>query len=183
LNKINSFLLQDVCWRDKAQWRLNSIPPQVKNWLLETGSLTLRMKRSFAAPFSVTVKSQGLATPFKHDSMVLQQGYKNYAFIREVTLNIAGQPFVVARTTIPKKSLVKLQKLTQLDNKPLGEVIFAKPGLRRLNLSIACIDKSKLSDSMVLLLGEEQVIWARRNTYEINNTVFLVSEFFLPQIF
>jgi len=33
------------------------------------------------------------------------------------------------------------------------------------------------------MIGDAAYIWARRNTYKINQNEFLVSEFFLPALF
>ena len=117
------------------------------------------------------------------DANQLEIGKNQTAFVREVLLNVSGQTLVFARTTVPTRSMNALDALTKLGNKPLGEVIFSYPDLERLYLHVARIPRGSLSDYLTPLLGEENFLWARRNTYKIEGQVFLVSEFFLPLLF
>ena len=126
---------------------------------------------------------QGLAKPLLADAQCLNQRPYRYALIREVMLNINDQPFVFARTTLPKKVAHSLQELTHLGSKPLGEVIFSYPALKRVRLDLAKIDSTQLNLKTQKLLDGRPHIWARRNTYKINKDVFLVNEFFLPALF
>jgi len=183
LKSINNFFLKEPAWRDLSQWPLRSMPSDVVDWLLEQGSLTARIKNTFSEPFSVSVKAQGWAKPFLSDAQCLNQRPQVYGLVREVLLNIAGKPVVFARTTLPRNVAHDLQDLTHLGTKPLGEVIFSYPDLQRVGLDLAKIDTRQLNPSMQEHLAGHSVIWARRNTYQINKRVFLVSEFFLPALY
>jgi len=183
LNTINHFFIKTPVWKEAGRWSLNTIPRDVVDWLLEPASLTARIKRTFSSPFSVDVKEQGLAKPFLADAQCLQQQPNRYALIREVLLNVAGSPVVFARTTLPTNVADSLQELTHLGSKPLGEIIFAYPSLRRVRLDFAKVHVSQLSPLMQAQLVGESVIWARRNSYQLNQQNFVVSEFFLPAIF
>lgn len=183
MNNINNFFVKEPAWRELSQWPLHTMPQQVVNWLLEPNSLTNRMKNTFHNPFSVCLMGQGLAKPLLADAQCLNQRPYRYALIREVMLNINDQPFVFARTTLPKKVAHSLQELTHLGSKPLGEVIFSYPALKRVRLDLAKIDSTQLNLKTQKLLDGQPHIWARRNTYKINKDVFLVNEFFLPALF
>ena len=159
------------------------MPTQVVDWLLEPNSLTNRMKTTFHQPFSVSLKGQGLAKPFLADAQCLNQAAHRYAITREVELNLGGKPYVFARTTLPRNVAHELQELTHLGSKPLGEVIFSYPDLKRIRLDLAKIDAAQLNITTRKLLAGQPYIWARRNTYQINKCAFLVSEFFLPALF
>ncbi|PHS72393.1 MAG: 4-hydroxybenzoate synthetase [Cycloclasticus sp.] len=159
------------------------MPHQVVDWLLEPNSLTSRIKFTFAEPFSVRVHEQGLGKPFLSDARCLQQPLQHYSLIREVKLNVGDVTVVFARTTLPRKVAHQLQELTHLGNKPLGEVIFSYPDLRRSGLDLAKIDASQLNDSLCQELDGESHLWARRNRYQINKNHFVVSEFFLPALY
>lgn len=183
MNNINTFLKVEPTWVLESQWNSPVIPAATQDWLREKGSLTLRMKDSFAGDFSVTVEAEGWSPTFSQDALALELGQDSGAFVREVVLKIAEIPYVFARTTIPKDSLKSLQQLTKLGNKPLGEVIFSYPELKRTRLDISSISVHQLLPSMASLLDKQASIWARRNTYDIHGNSFIVSEFFLPIMF
>ena len=183
MNNINNFFIKEPIWRDVSRWSLRTMPQQIVDWLMEPSSLTLRIKNTFSAPFSVEVKGQGLAKPFLADAQCLGQPPYQHALIREVLLKVDDVSFVFARTTLPRKTAHSLQELTHLGNKPLGEVIFGYPNLKRVGLDFAKVDMRTLNNEIQPLLNGEPHLWARRNTYQINKRVFLVSEFFLPALF
>jgi chorismate--pyruvate lyase len=159
------------------------MPSHVKNWLSESGSLTQRIKQTFSGVFSVQPQQQGSSTAFITDAERLGIAQQEEAFVREVILMVSGRAMVFARTTVKASSLKTLEKLTKLGDKPLGEVIFSYPSLKRPQLHVASVHVSQLSKNMAEALGTTDFLWARRNTYEIEGQQFLVSEFFLPAMF
>lgn len=183
LNKINNFFVKEPVWREANRWLLSSIPPVITAWMLESNSLTYRIKNSFQLPFNVQLQGQGLAKPFLNDAKLLNQQHQCYAFVREVVLRVGHQPIVFARTTLPRQVVKDLQELTHLGRRSLGEVIFSYPNLSRVRLDFAKIQRTQLNNSTKKLIGDVSYIWARRNTYKINQCEFLVSEFFTPALF
>jgi len=159
------------------------VPAVVDDWLQESGSLTLRMKNSLNGDFDVSVEGEGFSSAFSEDADKLQQNPQDKMFIREVILSMSDKPHVFARTTIPEGSLQSLQQLATLGKKPLGEVIFSYPELIRTSLDIAKIAAQHLVPRVVIMLGKENAIWARRSVYDIKGHRFIVSEFFLPVMF
>lgn len=183
MSHINNFFLKEPVWRDANRCLLGGVPPGLASWLLEPNSLTQRLKNSFSAPFSVRLAGQGLAKPFLADARQLKQRQQCHALIREVRLEVGDKPFVFARSTLSQKTAHALNELTHLGNKPLGEVIFAYPDLQRLSLDIAKINVNQLKKEVRESIGEQNFIWGRRNTYQINQHIFIVSEFFLPAMY
>ncbi|MEH6504511.1 MAG: chorismate lyase [Cycloclasticus sp.] len=183
LKTINHFFLTEPVWRAVEQWRSGEVPECELNWLLEPNSLTQRIKNTFQAPFSVSVEGEQWANPFLADAECLKQPADCSALIREVLLKVGGQAYVFARTTLPKEVADELQELTRLGNKPLGEVIFSYPDLRRIRLDLATINVAQLSKAMQAKLVGQTAIWGRRNSYQINQQTFIVSEFFLPALY
>ena len=169
-------------WLSVEQYGKSSIPTVIKDWLLEQGSLTLRMKKTFISSFNVSVEGEGWSFPFEQDAHILQLEAEQ-AFIREVILYIGQESHVFARTTIPKRSLNALQQLATLGEKPLGEVIFGYSELKRTSIDVVKITRNELSPKGLCLLGTGEELWARRNTYDIKGYQFIVSEFFLPVMF
>ncbi|ORU89434.1 MAG: hypothetical protein A6F71_00260 [Cycloclasticus sp. symbiont of Poecilosclerida sp. M] len=183
MKKINKFLSKEPAWRPVEEWSPDELPPSVKDWLSESGSLTRRIKNNFAGEFGVQLQEQGHGQALPDDAKQLMIGPQGEAFIREVVLTVAGNPVVFARTTVPNASLQTLDKLTKLGNIPLGEVIFSYPDLQRPHLQVAKILIQDLSEHTAKMLGGDEHVWARRNTYKIEGCLFLVSEFFLPIMF
>lgn len=183
MSHINNFFLKEPVWRVANRCLLGGVPPGLASWLLEPNSLTQRLKNSFSAPFSVRLAGQGLAKPFLADARQLKQRQQCHALIREVRLEVGDKPFVFARSTLSQKTAHALNELTHLGNKPLGEVIFAYPDLQRLSLDIAKINVNQLKKEVRESIGEQNFIWGRRNTYQINQHIFIVSEFFLPAMY
>ena len=183
LKPINNFFVKEPAWRELSQWPLRSMPSQVVNWIQEPNSLTKRIKNTFSEPFAVEVQGQGFAASHLLDAQRLKQPLHQYALVREVLLTLSNQPVVFARTTLPRKVAHRLQNLTHLGNRPLGEVIFSYPELKRVRLDLAKISVTELNQQAQKMLEGQAYIWARRNTYQMNKDAFLVSEFFLPALF
>jgi chorismate--pyruvate lyase len=183
LNKINNFFIKQPVWRDVKRCSVRSIAPHILNWLLEPGSLTLRIKHTFSDTFNVQVEAQGLSRPFLEDAKTLRRRPYEYALVREVVLRVGEQSVVFARTTLPRKVADDLQELTHLGAKSLGNIIFSYRDLTRVGLDIAKIRVDHLTPMMQTLCAGQRYLWARRNIYQINNRSFIVSEFFLPAIY
>ena len=183
LNKINHFFVKEPCWRQADRWFSGAIPRDLANWLLEPSSLTQRLKSTFEAPFSVSLIEQAWSRPLLNDARCLNHAADQYALTREVFLNIGDATAVFARSTLPKEVAFKLQGLTRLGNKPLGEIIFSYPDLQRVKLEFAKVPVSHLSSMLQKKLTGCSYIWGRRNSYQIQGGIFLVSEFFLPNVF
>lgn len=180
---ISNFFVSEPNWVAGDQVQGLFIPAHINDWLKESGSLTLRMKSSLNGDFDVLVEGEGFSSVFSQDADKLQQDPQDETFVREVVLTLSGKPRVFARTTIPLDSLHALEKLTTLGNNPLGEVIFSYPDLKRISLDFARIGAKFLLPRMIIMLGKENAIWARRSVYDIKGHRFIVSEFFLPAMF
>lgn len=183
MNKLNHFLVKEPNWRAEKKWLSYEIPSSVKSWLCESGSLTRRLQRSFAGEFTVQVQGEVLTKPFYQELKSLGAARSEIMLVREVVLQIDRQAYVFARTTVPRSSLRKLQKLTHLANKPLGEVIFSFYNLKRDQLDIAKIHRKQLSKKGQALMAGGQTMWARRNTYNIDGKRLIVCEFFISKQF
>ena len=183
MNKVNNFFVKEPRWRDANSWFLGSVPAPILDWLLEPCSLTQRLKTTFSAPFGVSVLAQAWARPSLTEVACLKQAPTRSALIREVFLTIGEQPAVFARSTLPREAAFQLQGLSRLGSKPLGEVIFAYPDLQRVRLEFTKISLNQLSPLIQQKLSGQRYIWGRRNSYQIAGQVFLVSEFFLPDLF
>lgn len=122
--------------------------------------------------------------PFADESRILRLPRSRVALVREVLLQCGDQPLVLARSVIPPDTLRGARRhLACLGNRPLGEILFSDPGLKRLGLQLAAVEKERwqpeLSAAFDIARSSDR-IWGRRSLYAIAHGNLLVAEFFLP---
>lgn len=102
-----------------------------RDWLLERGSLTARL-RDHWGDVAVQLLDEGLAVPLPHEAQRLGLPPDTTAWVRCVLLVCQGRPRVYARTVIPDwgphNPWAEVQRLGQ---QPLGELLFRLPDLQR----------------------------------------------------
>lgn len=169
------------------------ISDSTREWLLDSASLTLRIKNHCQAncmgQFSVKLLHQGMGIPSNDEVQRLKLKSRRYALIREVLLYCGNTPVIFARTVIPIKTLTGPQRqLSHLGNRPLGEFLFAQPSLQRDAMEIAVLKHGhQLFDSSINNLRAESLnlpekVWARRSIFRLRHKPLLVAEVFLPDI-
>lgn len=143
-----------------------SIPEAFRPWVHLPGSLTKALRERSDA-FSVEVLEQAhIFVSLPIDGFENRDGPTGY-FSRKVLLKHHDTPWVAAHTLIPETSLRHgLSQLTQLENKPLGELLFSTQGVSKDHLQACETDDG----------------WGRRARYLLHQQPLLVSEFFLPAL-
>ncbi|MCU7940352.1 MAG: chorismate lyase [gamma proteobacterium symbiont of Bathyaustriella thionipta] len=166
------------------------IPDTTREWLLDSASLTLRIKNHCQANqmgnFSVKLLRQGMEIPSNDEVQRLKLNHRRYALIREVLLYCGTTPVIFARTVIPIKTLTGPQRqLSHLGNRPLGEFLFAQPALQRDAMEVAALKNGhQLHDIATNNLNKEiEQVWARRSIFRLRHKPLLVAEVFLPDLF
>lgn len=189
-----SHYMQLPHWGNFNQYFL-PLPPQVKSWLLDEGSLTQRIvkycQQSGCGPFRVQVVLQKSGRPMVDEAKRLQIQSREHALIREVVLYCSDIPLVFARSVIPFKTLTGKQRiLANLGNRSLGAYLFAQPDLKRDPIEIARLNFNQDRFSSIIMekvtgcKGQTDVpLWARRSVFSLNSKSLMVYEVFLPQIF
>ena len=152
--------IQDLQWQPLASTEV--LPEQVANWLIDTQSLTAKLKAKYV-DFQVRVIDQSEQTPYANEKANLPNAANTV--VREVELMGGGQSVVFARSVIPITN--DTQAILQIGAKPLGETLFNDPSIVRGELQVT-------------RLGE---IWGRRSTFTLGQTPILVSEFFLEALY
>ncbi len=154
-------------------------------WLIDTGSLTERLRSAAQGAFQVRVVRLCRERPMWSERQVLQLPDRQQALVRHVLLLGRGKPWVFARTVIPVTSLNgALRHLTYLGDKPLGVVLFSDKSLFRSEIEITACDSASafFNDMTACLECAPETIWGRRSVFKLKGQPLLVSEFFLPDI-
>lgn len=166
-------------WRPARQWA-GRLPPGVRRWLLDEGSLTARLVALSGGDFRVEVLAQGWRRPAVEEARRLGQPAWRHALVRDVALIGRDQPWVFAHSVIPGDSLSgRLRYLRRLGSRSLGSTLFRDPGLQRGEFEIARLP----ADHPIIpvhLRGAGRV-WARRSRFLLHGQPLLVCEVFLRQ--
>jgi chorismate--pyruvate lyase len=172
-------------WRPRARLYQAELPPGLRDWLFDTGSLTRRLRQACPGQFEVKVLGQQWARPLPSEARVLGLKRYGYVWIREVQLFCDNQPWVFARTLIPTSTLRGCcKRLTHLGTRPLGAVLFTDPMVRRGEVEVARVDATQRLYRCALaeLAASGDAIWGRRSVFYIHGQPLLVCEIFLPSL-
>lgn len=170
-------------YRPQRFWR--DLPPGMADWLLDRGSLTQRLRRACAGRFRVCVLRQGWTRPDRDEARILDLRLDAWAWTREVRLLGDERPWVFARTLIPVRTLRgRGRRLTYLGTRPLGQALFADPGVRRGPVEITRITTGQPLHQQAFagLVESPATIWGRRSVFRIEGRPLLVCEIFLPDL-
>lgn len=164
-------------WSPPRRWHLPSCywqlspPANIRDWLLESGSLTTRLVSLSEGHFRVELLRQYWAQPALEEARRLGMAIGRYALIREVALLGHDTPWVRARSVIPASSLQGAgQRLGRLGTRSLGHLLFRDPTLARGAIEIAQIQQP------------EGLVYARRSRFVYHGQPLLVAECFLPAL-
>ncbi len=152
----------------------------LKEWLLDEGSLTERLKQAHHNDFAVQVLYQDNGIPTDGERHFLGITCDD-ATIREVLLVCEGKPRVFARSILPLTTVKSgNQPLLRLGSKPLGAFLFANKGMRRGAIELCCMPARQFADYMTAerLPGS---VWGRRSLFFLNNAPLSVCEIFLTE--
>jgi chorismate--pyruvate lyase len=149
-----------------------------QDWLATKGSLTRRLVTASAGDFRVRVLHQAVGLPAFSEQRVLRLPDRRWALIREVVLYGRGEPWVYARSILPLRTLTgRLRRFRRLDERPLGDLLFRYPSMRRGPVAVARVDGAHLPAG---LAPAGTFLWGRRSVFRVDDKPLLVGEVFLP---
>jgi chorismate--pyruvate lyase len=165
-------------WKPIGQFNSTALPPDCRVWLDDDGSLTNRLVESGRGEYRVQRLYQGWQVPLASECNLLALPPRQIALVREVTLLLADQPVVFARSVFPVLSLTgSLAHLRRLQNKSLGAILFKHPGMHRCPFELARMPGN--SDYLPADLRQTEPAWGRRSRFDIEGKGLMVSEVFL----
>lgn len=158
----------DPHWRPLEQLVL---PPQVRDWLADPASLTLRLRRH--GQFRVQPGFQGITFPDTDEAQLLALPPRRAALIREVTLLLDDVPVVVARSVLPLDSLTGANRsLGHMGGRSLGLELYKRP---------ACLRDQVWARYAAPRAGLAPC-WGRQSRFIKRGLPLLVAEHFLPAL-
>lgn len=158
-----------VQWDEPAQRPLPNT--YLKNWLLDTGSLTERVQ-SLCDTFSLTLLGQDTLTPHHNEMALLGDAHEAQYQIREVLLCGNGSPWVFARSVIPHSLIAS--ELSNIGNEPLGKRLFNDARFIRSAFELCSLSSRQLG------YEDDKTLWGRRSLFTLGNASMIVAEVFLP---
>src|SRR5215471_11178963 len=93
--------LTEPKWLPQRQRRIQLISPVLLDWLLEPGSMTMRLRQACRQSFKVNQCFQSWQRPRYSEAKILGQSERQLAVIREVELLCDGEIWVSARSVFP----------------------------------------------------------------------------------
>lgn len=165
----------------------------LNDWLLHTGSLTERLQ-SMCRQFELKVIGQHTITPhaselawlptatnagntaLNRNNQAVQDINKKNWDVREVILFGDGQPWVFARSVIPRA--LANQEFAELNNQPLGKLLFNDDRFQRSQFQLCQLTSWPLTNS--LTNSSDESLWGRRSRFHFAGLDMIVAEVFLP---
>lgn len=162
---------------------VDAAPAALQAWLSTQGSLTQRLTAACEVGFGVRLLHQTLAFASERAAAELRVEAGEPLLHREVLLRDGDKPLVFACSLLPEAALHgPYEALRQLDERPLGQWIFAEPALQRAQLRHFAVDAADpLFARLPEELRRESPIWGRATRFHGAAKPLLVSEFFLDQ--
>ncbi|SDW01602.1 chorismate lyase [Marinobacter mobilis] len=156
-----------------ASLKVHGIKPASRYWLQLEGSLTKALQLCCQHSFHVEVVREGFLRPTREEALTLNIPQRQLAWIREVRLCGDGEPWVLARTIIPRTTLDgKGRRLRHLGRMPLGAYLFSHRQWRRGPFETGLCQARNASQPDV----------ARRSCFNSPEGSLLVGEYFLPTL-
>lgn len=169
-----------IDWADLSSIPYGDIPEFWAGWLADRGSLTQRLVDASNYQFSVNVLSQLEMIPNHAENKVLNVGASEPALIRQVVLSGQETPWVFARSIMPLSTLKgRLAALRNINNKPLGAILFNDPSMTRSIVQVT----HTTADTLEVpnhICNSNTLLWGRRSVFFLDQKPLLVSEIFLP---
>ena len=170
--------MDEHVWRPTHAWAPEVRPRTLWRYVVETGSLTERLRAKAGGSFHVRVLEEGTAPLAAEDAALLSARAGESVFLRQVYL-CGSEPLVYARSMAVGEGA---RWLKELGDNPLGQKVFAEKDVRRSPVEVTHLSPGQpLFDAAVARLGQKPgELWARRSLLTVKGAAILIYECFLP---
>lgn len=163
----------------------NNIPAELFDWLSDSGSFMLRLKRHGIENAQIRIKKEGWCFPEQAERVALNLPLRTYVWGREVEIYSENTIWMFARTVIPQQTLTGNERqLQHLKTRSLGSVLFKYPDLIRSEFDFFCIESNsawhkKITKDLSMKINE---LWARSSLFTVSDKSLLLTEVFFPGV-
>lgn len=164
---------------------VSSLPDSIRTWLLHKESFMDRLQQHGISDANIKLLEQNWLYPHEDEILSLNLNQKTKVFIREVLIHTQHQHWMYARTAIPKETLTDEEiKLSQLENKPLGSILFSNKQWQRQEFELAYLTENSFwyEKATQHVSFSRNNLWARRSRFHLHNKKLLLTEVFFPDI-
>jgi len=169
-------------WKPEGLVKRITDDETIQSWLIHQGSLTKRL-RERCPTIQVHILSERLEVPLNNETNALKIHRNEQAWVRCVLLKCDEQSWVYARTVIPNFNRDNpWESLQKLGNKPLGEVLFEMPSIKRTPFALSKLPLNTWPYLMASLKTDQKshAGFARRSVFLQEDSPLLLTEVFLP---
>ncbi len=172
-----------IKWKDANLFGKPSFTGNLRECLLDTGSLIKHLENFSPEKISLSLEAQSWKKPYPDESKILNLRSGSYGLLRETFLTCDAHPWVYARTFIPPRTLLGSRRLAFWGNKPLGYYLFSDKLTYRGKIEIAELKTSTIPYPPIynLAIEEDNLLWGRRSIFYIKERPLLLTEIFLPE--
>ena len=169
----------DSTWILQQDLERLDIAPVTKDWLLEQGLLTHRLREFCKERFRLEVldeQSPPASMVKLPQSLLPFKGHR-----RDVMMWCDHSACIYARTIIPETTVRAHPWLLTLGTEPLGERLESLPDVQRSAFEFACLPVDTFDANMTgSTNADDPALWARRSAFMISDHELWVIEVFLP---
>jgi chorismate--pyruvate lyase len=183
--KIESNSMRPQFW--KPLGLITRVTPSrpIQNWLKTPSSLTAKLK-DLCPNLEVVVLSEKWEVPMVNEAQQLGLEIDQEVWVRCVFLKCHDRFWIYARTVIPDLSPNNpWQELQNLGNKPLGEILFDMPSVKRSAFEFSKDSLAiwpHLMDNLQDKTLAQKPGFARRSSFKQKGAPLLLTEVFLPSL-
>lgn len=160
-------------WRPLTAVALRCLPARLRPWLADCGSVTAALRRALADGPDCTLLAQGWRPATAAEARYLRLAPGSRLFWRRVRFSHRGRALLIGHTLAPPAALAAWPALRRLGDRPVGELLFADPAVRRARIELAVTPLMEPADT-------GPVVAARRALVPTGRQPLLVVEHFLP---
>lgn len=161
-----------------------ALPADLRPWMTLSTSMTQQLARSAGADIAVDVLRSEVAAVYPDERHCFADSPER-AQVREVCLRGGGRGLLAARTVYAAERLQADPALSNLGERPLGELLFDGPEMPRWTLR----EFARLTPGSPLhalaqrcAVQTHDAFWARRTLFWRAGDPLLVTEIFLPPV-
>ena len=160
------------------------IEPELLDWLCLKSSVTAALEQQFLEPLEVQALYDNFGQTTLEESSALGTIPRQRCYIREVLLNMPGDPPCIYAKTVclAAGGSEFIAKLRRLGSRPLGKLLFKEPELQRSRFEFARFTRGwfiKHGLNIINNVGPQDFYWGRRSLFSFGTVRLLLLEIFL----